>query len=56
MEVTQLYFETIEGTMIPFTSLYEYKSHLGSGGFGDVYEVIRKSNYMRMAIKVSETE
>jgi len=52
MDISQIIFEPVEGPSIPFTSLYEFKRHLGSGGFGDVYEVVRKSNGMRIAIKV----
>ena len=52
MDVNKIIFEPYEGEPIPFNSLYELKSHLGSGGFGDVYEVVRISSGLKMAIKV----
>lgn len=52
MDVNDIVFEPFEGPSILFSTIYEYKRHLGSGGFGDVYEVVRKSSGMRMAIKV----
>lgn len=53
MDVTNIVFEPYEGPGIPFTSIYEFKRYLGSGGFGDVYEVVRISSGMTMAIKVT---
>ena len=54
MDVSSIVFEPYEGEPIPFTSIYELKSHLGSGGFGDVFEVVRISSGLNMAIKVNQ--
>jgi serine/threonine protein kinase len=53
MEVNDIVFEPFEGLPIAFKEIYEFKSYLGSGGFGDVFEVVRKSSGTRMALKVS---
>lgn len=53
MDISEIVFEPHEGPSIPFTQLYEFVRHLGSGGFGDVFEVVKKTNGMHIAIKVT---
>ena len=53
MDVNDIIFEPYEGEPFPFTSMYKFERYLGSGSFGDVFEVTRLSSGMKMALKVT---
>ena len=39
-----------------FVNNYEYESHLGSGGFGDVFAAVRAHDRLPVAIKFIDKE
>ncbi|CAI2380462.1 unnamed protein product [Moneuplotes crassus] len=56
MGIEDICFEQSDGTSLPFTSIYQFVRYLGSGSFGDVYEVVRISSGLRMALKIVDKD
>lgn len=55
-QITDIVFEENDGTEIPFTEMFEYRTALGSGGFGFVVAALDKSTGEEVAIKVLNKE
>lgn len=50
--INNIIFEENDGTEIPFTDLFEYRTSIGAGAFGFVVAVLDKSTGEEIALKI----
>jgi calcium/calmodulin-dependent protein kinase I len=55
-QITSIHFEENDGNEIPFSDLFEYRTPIGSGGFGYVIAVLDKASGEEVALKLLNKE
>jgi len=54
--ITHIQFEENDGTEIPFSELFEYRTAIGCGGFGFVVAALDKISGEEVALKLLNTD